>query len=343
MSERLDILRGSLKTIAEYEGRQTRSARHKREKLAGFIRHLQTWNREAEAVSSGEKCPLLKVIEQYADDTGTPLPGQLQPQEPTTVAKHAAPTGKTRTRQANKSRGKGKSPSKTPPKGGDAAPPAASHDESQQAETGTDDGEGGILPKGPWLKSHADIIEREVPQVKAAAADPDNYLAAKKAFLKRNLPKLRAYIKKPLKGHSPLFTYCALFHFDAGDLAAALKLAEKAIELRQQSAVKRDFHQIHADLQKEHLEREAEALAAKGGQPGQQYQALKALREKLMASPFRGNHWKAGVCKTFGNLAFVLGEYETAKLNLNQVKFLDPNMGVETLLGKVEDALKKQG
>ena len=355
--DKLAPFRGALKVIAEYEKGQNRSDRHKREKLKGYLSHLQAWNRDVVAAGAQEKCPLLPLIREWADELGVAVPeppaspapekrGGRQKAPPKAKAEKGVPK-----KTAEKGAGRKGEPPADPPAEAPApdSPEQVGHGaDPQEPEAGTGTQEPGnsnqepdhtpLLPNGHWLKSHAAVVEKEVPAVKSRAADPDDYLAAKREFLARNLPLLEDYIAKPAKAPSPLFAYCALFLFDTGDLAGALRLSEEAIRLRQPSPIKRDFHQIQFDLQMEHLEREAEALAATGKRD-KKYEELRALRDKLMASPFRYNHAKAKVCRTFASLAHALGDHEAARQNLQQVRFLDPNMGVETLLGKVEAAL----
>ena len=325
MSDALEILRKGMAAIVDYEGGRDRSPRHKAEKLGSFLPMVHRWNSEAAAAGVSESCPLLPLVKRYAKDAGVPIP-ELTPEPATGKAKRKAGS-KAKASGEKKANGQPAAPAETDPSPGP--------EDGQNAGWDRD----GLLPKGKWLKSHADIIEQEVPVVKSAAADPKKYLAAKRKFLKRNLPKLRKYVDDPPQGHSPLFAYCALFLFDTGELALALKLCEEAVRLLQKSPIKRDYHELQFDLQLMHLEAEAERITGTG-KKGKDYDAALDLRNNLMSSPFRGNHAKARVCKIFGTLAHAVGNHESAKKNLLQVKFLDPNMGVETLLAKVDSALK---
>jgi hypothetical protein len=298
-----------------------------REKLAGLLAHLRLWNEAAAEAGSGDACPLASVIEDYCRLTGQAIPSATTPPAPDPPRQAAAAKAAKAAKNATPPKGYSKSPEGTEP--GNGVPSGA---------PSAGDGDDPLLGKGPWLAAHAKIVEQEVGQVKTQAADPKQYLAAKKAFLKRNLPKLNAFLKKPGKASSPLFAYCALFLADAGEHDQAAKLLAKGIALRQKSPLKRDLHQMHADTLKVKLEALCEQVASKG-QRGKDYDAARALRDELMGNAFRGNHWKANVCKTFGTLALALGDAQVAKDNFLQVKFLDPNLGVETLLAKAEAAL----
>lgn len=324
MSDAIEALRVSIGEILRYEEGRERSRRHMGEKLAGYLPIVHRWDSEAAAAGINESCPLRPLVERYAEAAGVPIPAAPAP-EPGKPAK-----GKKTGRKKTQTKGKKLEPKAETKPAKETTPAPKDDPEKTESEK--------LLPKGDWLKSHAEIIEAEIPVVKSAAADPEEYAKAKKAFLERNLPRLGEYIEKPRQGHSPLFAYCALYLFDTGHLKDGLKLCEEAVRLRQKSPLKRNYHELQFDLKLMQLEADCERIAATGKQ-GKDFEAARAMRDGLMASPFRSNHAKAKVCKTFATLAHAVGNHAAAKENLLRIKFLDPNMGVETLLAKVETAI----
>ena len=327
---KLDALRRSHQAILDYEENCKARGRHRSRLEMGNMlpvwnQHLEQWNLAAANAGVTEPCLLLTGLQDICVVLGRPLPAAA-----TAPVEKAAPPKK---RRGRKKKAEKPAPSKSAGKDTETG-----RDPGADSEATSTDPADKLLPKGSWLASHAKIVKREVPKVKAAAADPEKYTAAKDAFLMRNLPKLEAYAAKPAKGKSPLFTFCILYLFDTGRLDEALALAERAIELRQESTVKRNFHEIMFDLRMEHLEAQAQAVTALG-KIGPEFDAVKALRDQLMNDPFRGNHAKAKVCKSFALAALALGQFEAARTNLLEIKFLDPDMGIITLLAKAEAGL----
>jgi len=344
----LDTLRRQHQAVLEYEESRSkrRGPRHPRElrpHLSTLDRHVAQWNQVQRAAGSEEESPLLALRAEWRDICGIPETDSQQ------AAPQAAPSKGKKSKAVEKpapknNKGKKDAPEKgAGSQAGGAAP--AQPTAPENGGTGADEGEGGddptykILGKGDWVKSHAKIVREEIPRVKATAADPESYLKAKRAFLKRNLPLLTEYAKKPEKAHSPLFAYCVLFLSDAGQTEKALALAEKAVELLQTSAIKRNFHELLFDVRLAQLEREAPEVSRVG--KGERFDAFTALREQLMADPFRGNHAKAKVLRIYAQVCMAVGDYSTAQDNLQQVRFLDPNVGVDTLMAKCAEQLSQ--
>ena len=312
--EALENYEGGLRQIAAYEAGQIKGRTPARNagKIAEMMRHHKRHAELAEACGHKGASPLVGVIQELAEAAGVPVPEGI-------------PAAKPRADQPPATSGTDKPP-------GDGDPDNSDEDPAPDDATG-------LLPRGDWLKAHADIIEREIPEVKAHAAAPENYASAKRAFIDRHAAALDEYAAKPGKKHSPLFTYFALFLSDLGDLKSAEAVCEKAIALRQESAIKRDFHAILFDVRKAAFERQAEAAVTAQDQDA--FERLKSKRDALMNDPFRGNHAKADVAQTFASAALALGHPGIARDNLLQVKFLNPERGVETLLAKAEAALGK--
>jgi len=342
----LDTLRRQHQAVLEYEESRSkrRGPRHPRElrpHLSTLDRHLAQWKQVGPAAGSEEESPLLALREEWRGICGIP---DGEPQEPPKKAATSKPKATKKSKAAHK---KGDAKKDTHHEGAEsqASGAAPTQPPAENGAAGADEGEGGddptykILGKGDWVKSHAKIVREEIPRVKATAADPESYLKAKRAFLKRNLPLLTEYAKKPEKAHSPLFAYCVLFLSDAGQTEKALALAEKAVELLQTSAIKRNFHELLFDVRLAQLEREAPEMSRVG--KGPRFDAFTALREQLMADPFRGNHAKAKVLRIYAQVCMAVGDYSTAQDNLQQVRFLDPNMGVDTLMAKCAEQLSQ--
>lgn len=333
---KLDILRGQHNAVLDYERSRTgrrgpRSPRELRPQLETMGRHLAQWSRLARAAGSSEESPLVPLCNEWQEALGIqPTPAATEPApEP---AQRPKKNGKPTADQRRAASLKGAETRKR-----NAAPPVETIGNGKE-DAGGDDPTYKILGKGDWLMSHARIIREQIPKVKSAAADPAAYDKAKHDFLGRNLPLLRAYCKEPTKGHSPLFAYCVMYLSDLRDTGAAIDLAEKAVELRQTSPIKRNFHELLFDVRLAKFERDAPAVSVAG--KGPPFDAFEALRKQLMEDPFRGNHAKAKVCKIFAQVCMALGDYEPAGQNLQRVKFLDPNMGVETLLAQCDEKLK---
>jgi len=302
----LESFAGGLRQIAAYAAGQIkhRTASRNAEEMAEMVRLHGVYSEKAEACGHEGSSPLVGVIQELAEAAGVSVPEGI----PTAKSDPAATDG-----------AKGAT---SPQTGGGE---------------GTPDNDSGLLPKGDWVKAHAEIVEREIPEVKAHAAVPENYAAAKRAFIDRNSEALDKYQAKQGNKSSPLFTYFALFLSDLGELESAVAVCEKAIELRQASAVKRDFHAILFDVRKTAFERACEAVVVAGDKTG--FERLKSKRDALMNDPFRGNHAKADVAHTWASTALAMGQPAIARENLLQVKFLNPERGVETMLAKAEAAL----
>jgi len=357
----LDTLRRQHKAVLEYEQnresrRGPRDSREVRPHLETLNRHLAQWDMVSQAAGGREESPLLTLRKQWrailgiqegepreTPDQSKKAPGKPKPNsKPTPERRRAASLKGAETRKRN---AEAKAQQDTPRKGAAAQAGGAAPTDPPVGDlpagvagdgiAGGDDPTYKILGKGYWLESHARIVREQIPQVKTAAADPAKYDKAKRDFLKRNRIVLQAYIKAPKKAHSPLFAYCVLYLSDTGKTEQALALAEKAVELRQTSAIKRNFHELLFDVRLAHLESEGPEVVKAG--KGPRFDAFTALRDQLMADPFRGNHAKAKVAKIYAQACMALDDYHTAQVNLQQVRFLDPNMGVETLLARCSE------
>jgi hypothetical protein len=338
----LDTLRRQHGEILAYEQtreqrRGPRSARELPPHLQTVKRHLAQWAQAAAAEGGEEASPLQALLLKWS-----PAGGDAAPQAVTRKPAKAGSKAKAAAKKPS-----GKKPAVDPAVLSAALPlklvapkPGAGAEDPAEAEAGDagDDPTGKILGKGNWVKAHAKIIREQVPKVKQAAADSAKYLKAKREFLERNGKLLDAYIEAPTKEHSPLFAYFILFLSDLGETGGAVELAEKAIELQQTSPIKRNYHELLFDVRLAELEREAPEVA-KSGTAGPSFDAFTARRDRLMADPFRGNHAKAKVCKIFAHVCMSVLAWEAARKNLQEVKFLDPNIGVETLLAQCEEKL----
>jgi len=304
-----EIIRGH-RSIAQHEQAQAYEPHKKTERLVNLL----AMHREAVAIAdqAGVKkheMPLVPVIHRWCAELGCGFAPDLPPPEAALVASATVPTAENAV------------------------------DTSGNPEAPTDEAvENGILPKGKWVEAHRKIVEAEVPQVRAAAADGAAHLAAKREWLERNVPILREWAKKPAKNvSSPLFAYGILYAGDVGEVSLAVDLAELAIKLNQECPLNRNYKQLHWSVRADWLARQAVTVAAQGEQTAE-YRRLESLCDELTASDFAGNPRKAELNKTFAELALAVGDTKAGMLAVNKCKFLDPNLGVKTLESKIRRA-----